>query len=101
MGIFDLFSFKKVTEAVFTKENFVYILTLAKKEIIARKKEEIEGRIKKAQVDLVVQGAIDNLMMKYNVTNKLVLWLISQIKKAVPGITQVVYDLLKEKVEEL
>lgn len=101
MGIFDVFSFKKQAKLIFTKENFVYILTLAKEEIIARAKEEIEGRVKKAQVDLIIQGAIDKLVEKCGVTNKLVLLVIDQIKKAVPSVTQLVYDFLKAKVEEL
>ena len=99
MGLFDIFSFKSAAKLVFTKENFVYILTLAKEEIIRRAKEEIEGRIKKVQVDIIVQGAIDSIVK--DCKNKLVLWIVSQIKNAVPSITQLVYDFLKERVEAL
>ena len=99
MGIFDVFSFKSAAKMVFTKENFVYILTLAKEEIIARAKEEIEGRVKKAQVDLIIQGAIDKIVS--DCKNKLVVWVVDQIKKSIPSITQLVYDFLKARIEEL
>ena len=99
MGILDVFSFKTAASAIFTKENFVYILTLAKDEIIAKAKENVAGFVKKAQVDIVIQNAIDKLVA--NCKNKLVLCIINQIKKAVPSITQLVYDFLKARVDSL
>ena len=99
MSIFDVFSFKSAAKSVFTKENFVYILTLAKEEIIKRAKEEIDGCIKKAQVDSIIQNALDRLVADCN--NKLVIFVVDQIKKAVPSVTQLVYDFLKARIEEL
>ena len=101
MGIFDVFSFKKQAQLVFTKENFVYILTLAKDAIIDRAKENINGWEKKEQVDTLIRKAIDTLIAKHKVTNKLVLWIVDRIKEAVPSITQLIYDFLKAKIEEL
>jgi len=101
MSIFDLFSFKKQAQLIFTKENFSYILNLAKNEILKRAKEALEGYIKKAQVDLIVIGAIDKIISNYSITNKLVLWIIDSIKKVIPDVTQFIYDSLKAKIEEL
>ena len=99
MSIFDVFSFKKEAEKVFTKENFSNILKLAREEIINRISDKIPGSEKKILVDNVVIAKIREFRNKCK--NKLVAWIIDQIIKLIPVVTQLVYDFLKEKVTNL
>ena len=99
MGLFDLFSFKKETTIVFSKENLNALLETARHAIIEQVKEHYPGSDKKAKVDLTVIAKIEEL--KEKVKNKYVCFIIERIKDIVPRLTQLVYDFLKEKVENL
>lgn len=99
MSIFDVFTFKKQAQGVFTTANVKEVLGTAKEAIISQVKAKIPGQEKKEAVDLIVTTLVQNKTK--GVTNGLLLWVISLILKAVPTITQLVYDFLKQKVENL
>ena len=99
MGLFDIFSFKKEGKAVFNKDVFKEVLETAKNAIIKMAKENIPGQEKKEKVDGIVIAKI--LLMTSGIKNGLVLWLIDRIIDLIPVVTQLVYDFLKAKVEEL
>ena len=99
MSIFDVFTFKKEAALVFTSENFAAVLEKAKEEIIKQVKEHIPGPEKKILVDNAVIFKIREF--RNTCHNKLVLWVIDQLIKVVPTVTQLVYDFLKEKIENL
>ena len=99
MSIFDLFTFKKQTEQVFSRDNVKFIVNLAREAIIAQAKNSFPGEEKKAKVDAQVIYAIQQKVS--SCSNKLVLWLVGLVVKNVPAITQKIYDFLKEKVENL
>ena len=99
MSIFDVFTFKKQAEQVFSKENIKSILDLARTAIIEQIKNNFPGEEKKAKVDAQVIYAIQQKIT--GCSNKLILWLIGLIIKNIPSITQKIYDFLKEKVENL
>lgn len=99
MGLFDVFSFKKEAQKVFTKENFNTVLTTAREAIVSFVDKKILGSEKKKRVDEIVVAKIIELTI--NVKNGLVLWLIDRLIDLVPVVTQLVYDFLKEKVENL
>ena len=99
MSIFDAFSFKKEAGQIFTKGNFKLVLEIARTEIVRCAKLNIPGQDKKEKVDEIVIAKIRELRNKCK--NKLVLWVIEQIIKIIPTVTQLVYDFLKEKVENL
>lgn len=101
MGLFDLFSFKKEAAKVFSKEAFVEILELARIKITEFAKENFPGEDKKRQVDLIVLARIYEKVEEAKIKNKLVLWLVDRLMDIVPRVTQLVYDFLKEKVENL
>ena len=100
MGLFDVFSFKKEGVKVFSKENVKHILETAKEEIIKQAVESYAGEEKKKIVDGVVITKINVLKETYP-KNKLILWLLDRIIDVVPTITQLVYEFLKEKIENL
>lgn len=100
MGLFDVFSFKKEGIKVFSKENFKHILEVAKDEIIKQAKENISGTEKKLIVDRLVIAQVNVLKETYP-KNKLILWILDRVIEAVPTITQLVYNFLKEKIENL
>ena len=100
MGLFDVFSFKKEGIKVFSKENFKHILEVAKDEIIKQAKENISGVEKKLIVDRLVIAQVNVLKETYP-KNKLILWILDRVIEAVPTITQLVYNFLKEKIENL
>ena len=99
MGLFDVFSFKKEAQKVVTKENFNTVLTTAREAIVSFVDKEILGSEKKKRVDEIVVAKIIELTI--NVKNGLVLWVIDILIDLVPVVTQLVYDFLKEKVENL
>ena len=99
MGLFDVFSFKKEAQKVFTKENFDTVLTTAKEAIVSFVNKEILGSAKKKRVDEIVIAKIIELTV--NVKNGLVLWVIDKLIDLVPVVTQLIYNFLKEKVENL
>lgn len=99
MSIFDVFTFKKQAQNVLTIANVKDVLGTAKEAIINQAKAKIPGQEKKEAVDLIVTTLIQNKTK--GVTNGLLLWVISLILKAIPTITQLVYDFLKQKVENL
>ncbi len=99
MSIFDVFTFKKEALNVFTPANFSAVMAKAREEIIKQVKSKVPGPEKKALVDNVVIAKIREF--RNNCKNKLVLWVIDQIIKVVPTVTQLIYDFLKEKVENL
>ena len=100
MGLLDIFTFKKEGQKVFTKENFLGLLDLAKKEIIKQKDfVEKKGSEKKNAVDKILIEKITEI--KNNCSNKCIKWLLDLIIAGVPKLTQFIYDCLKEKVENL
>ena len=99
MGLFDIFSFKKEGKSVFNRDVFKEVLETAKDAIIRIAKENIPGQEKKNQVDNLVITKI--LVMTSNIKNGLVLWVINRIIDLIPVVTQLVYDSLKARVEEL
>ena len=99
MSIFDVFTFKKEALKVFTAENVKEVFDKARAAIIAQAKENFPGEEKKKAVDAIIICVIEGKTKDCN--NKLVLWVVDLLKKAVPTITQAVYNFLKEKVEEL
>ena len=99
MSIFDAFSFKKEGQKVLSREFFVELFQTAREAIIDVAKENIPGVDKKQKVDTIVIATIYSRTRE--VKNKLVLWLIDKIIDIVPDITQVIYDFLKEKIENL
>ena len=99
MSIFDVFTFKKQAQNVLTTANIKDVLGTAKEAIVNQAKVKISGQEKKEAVDLIVTTLIQNKTK--GITNGLLLWVISLIIKAVPTVTQLVYDFLKQKVENL
>ena len=99
MSIFDIFTFKKQAESVFSKANIEGVLLIARSAIIEQAKAKFPGQEKKAKVDAQVIYAIQQKVVTCN--NKLLLWLISIIIRNIPAVTQLVYDFLKQKVDEL
>ena len=100
MSIFDIFTFKKEATKIFTKENFSAVMNKAREEIIKQvKNTEILGPAKKVLVDNAVIAKIREFRSTCH--NKLVLWLIDKFIIIIPSITQLIYDFLKEKVENL
>ena len=99
MGIFDIFTFKKEAKLVFTSGNFVAVLEKAREEIIDQAKNHLPGPEKKLIVDKIVISGIRDLQETCG--NKLVVWLIDRLVDIVPAVTQLVYEFLKEKVENL
>lgn len=100
MGLFDIFSFKKEANKVFSVENFKHILMTAHDEILCQAEKNEKGEAKKSIVDLRVIEQINTLKRTYS-SNKLVLWILDRIIDAVPTITQLIYEFLKKKVERL
>lgn len=99
MGLFDAFSFKREAQKVFNKENFHKILLVAREAIVSFAKDNMPGVEKKKRVDEIVSIKIRELVA--GISNKLVLWLVNRIIDIIPVITQLIYDFLKEKVENL
>ena len=99
MVLFDIFSFKKEGKSVFNRDVFKEVLETAKDAIIRMAKENIPGQEKKNQVDNLVITKI--LVLTTNIKNGLVLWVINRIIDLIPVVTQLVYDSLKARVEEL
>ncbi len=99
MGLFDIFSFKKNAGKVFSSENIIGLFNLAKDKIIEQAKAKIPGEEKKIAVDYLVIKYIESKIE--NCTNKYVLWLVEKLIAEVPKITQLIYDFLKAKIENL
>ena len=101
MGLFDVFSFKKEAAKVLNKDFFTEVLKLAREKIIELAKKNMPGQEKKAQLDEFLTIYIHSKVKEYKITNKYVLWLVEKLIEVLPSVTQIVYDLLKEKVENL
>ena len=99
MGLFDLFSFKKEVTAAFSKENLNKILETARIAIIEQAKEHFPGAEKKANVDFIVIAKLAEI--KETIKNKYVRFILDRVEDIIPRLTQLVYDFLKEKVENL
>lgn len=99
MSIFDLFTFKGEIKKVFTKENLLSILDLAKAEIIKQATSNLLGIEKKKVVDEVIRVRIEYI--KEDCKNKFVLLILEKIEDAIPIITQNIYDNLKAHIENL
>ena len=97
MIIFDALTFTKEAAYLFTTGNVAIILEKAREEIINQAKKEISGHEKKSFVDSAVIFQIREF--RNTCHNKLVLWVIDQIIKVIPTMTQFVYDFLKEKID--
>lgn len=101
MGLFDVFSFKKEAAKVLNKDFFVEILKLAREKIIELAKKNIPGRDKKEQLDEFLILRIRSKIKEDKITNKYVLWLVEKLIEILPSVTQIVYEFLKEKIENL
>ena len=99
MSIFDLLTFKKEAVKVLTKENFAAVMKRAREEIIKQVKNNVPGPEKKRIVDNIVILKVREA--REGCKNKVVLWVVDLIILAVPTITQLIYDFLKETVENL
>lgn len=101
MGLFDVFSFKKEAAKVLNKEVFVEILKLAREKILELAKKNIPGQEKKEMLDEFLVLKIRSKVKEGKITNKYVLWLVEKLIEILPSVTQIVYEFLKEKVENL
>lgn len=99
MGLFDLFSFKKEAQKVFNSENLNTVLRTAREAIISFVDKQILGSDKKKRVDEIVIVKIIELTA--DIKNGLVIWLVDRLIDLIPIVTQLIYDFLKEKVENL
>lgn len=99
MSIFDVFTFKKEAEKIFTAGNFKAVMEKAREEIIKQINSNILGSAKKELVDNAVIAKIREF--RSTCKNKLVLWVIDELIKVIPTVTQLIYNFLKEKVENL
>ena len=99
MSIFDVFSFKKEAAKVFTKENFAHIMETTRLAIIEQVKNNIPGVEKKFIVDEKVISQLK--ILKDSCKNGLVKWLLERIIAIIPAVTQLIYEFLKEKIENL
>ena len=100
MSIFDIFSFKKEATKVFTKENFAHIMETARLTIIEQSKDKVaKGYQKKFIVDEKVIATIN--ILKESCKNGLIIWLLNRMIEVVPTVTQLIYNFLQEKVENL
>lgn len=99
MSIFDVFSFKKKFEQLFTPENFALLRAVVKEEIIKQVKANIPGQEK---MDTVVDKAIEFINKHIHSDNKIVQWIIDNILiKNIRLVAQSIYDDLKEIIEGL
>lgn len=101
MGLFDVFSFKKESVKIFNKEVFGEILSDARELIVSFAKENMPGEEKKSNVDSILSSRIMAKVLELNIKNKLVLWLVAQLIGLLPKVTQLIYEFLKEKVNNL
>lgn len=99
MSIFDAFSFKKEANKVFTRENFTHVLGVARVAIVEQAKTNYPGVEKKFNVDEKVIATVR--VLKDSCKNGLIKWVLDRIIDAIPAITQLIYDFLKEKIENL
>lgn len=97
--IFDIFSFKKEANKIFSKENFAHILETSRLFIIEQAKNNVPGVEKKFIVDEKVIASIN--ILKDSCKNGLIKWLLERIIDIIPTVTQIVYNFLKEKIENL
>ncbi len=98
-NIFDLFSIRKESKKIFTRENLLEVLNLAKWYIIDQAKNSLRGAEKKQIVDSAIINIINEKTK--DCKNSILLWIIERIKGFIPTITQYIYDTLKEKVDNL
>ena len=99
--MFEMFSFKKEAAKVLNKETFSEILKMARERIIELAKENIPGEEKKRQLDAVLTAHVYMKVKEAGIKNKWVLWLVDQLVDLLPKVTQLVYEFLKEKIENL
>ena len=99
MGLFDIFTFRKDADKIFSSENISGLFDLVKDKIIEQIDKKIKGDEKKATVDYFVVNYIREKVK--GCTNKYVLWVVSIIIAEVPKITQIMYNFLKAKIENL
>ena len=90
MGLFDVFTFKKEAQKVFTKEHFDTVLKTAREAIVSFVNKDLLGEQKKKRVDEIVIAKIIELTA--NIKNGLVLWLVDKLIDLVPVVTQLVYN---------
>ena len=99
MGLLDVFTFKRESTKIFSKENIDNLIEVAKDAIIEQAKKKIKGEEKKKAVDALALAELEALHDETD--NKLVLYLLGQVAYAVPMINQKIYELLKAKIAEL
>jgi len=97
--MFSLLTYKSNVQKIFTKENFLNLCEFAKKMIVKYVDEEnLLGADKKTNVD----NAVIEYIAKYFVSNNtIVSFLVQLLIKFEPTLTQIIYELLKKKVDGL
>ena len=101
MSIFDIFSFRKEFRKIFSKENCEKVLLSIRAKIVELAKASIPGQEKKELLDHHIINIIDVFVLNHGIKNKIILWIIEKVKEFIPSLTQIQYDFLKEKVENL
>ena len=101
MGLFDVFTAKKDGKKIFSREVFKEVLEAARDKIIEQVKKNIPGEEKKIIVDNFVIALILKKVKDLEVKNGLILWLVDKVLELIPLVTQLIYEFLKEKVENL
>ena len=99
MGLFDVFTFKKQAAEIFSKENVNKFMSTARAAIIEQIKANCPGPEKMYIVVGILKDFVTDRTSK--ITNKLVIFLANQLLVVIPIIAQLIYDFLKEKVENL
>ena len=91
--------FKKEGKSVFSKDTISDVLKTARDAIVEQAKKAIPGQEKKDTVDIIVTRKVQTY---YDAcSNGIVRWVIEQFIKAIPTITQIIYDRLKETIINL
>lgn len=91
-----ILTFKTKVQAVLNNENIKEIVTFIKETIVVLKDSELSNQEKKDKLDILTVELIEK---KCKSDNIYVQFLINIIVECVPIITQLVYDLLKDRIE--
>lgn len=94
----SIFNFKTKSAETFNKDSLAVLADFIKATIINRIGTELSNAEKKVAVDNAVTNFVRNSFKSDNV---FVQFLIEKLIEAVPLITQIVYDFLKDRIEGL
>lgn len=96
--ISSIFTFKSNAKKVFNKQNATNLLNYIKNQIIYHVKSELSNESKKANVDAFVINYIRKTFISKNI---IVEFFVNQLIELVPIITQLVFNMLKSRVNGL